>query len=74
MNCGNIGAFIVGNETYIREYEEDGLHSINSSYPVLRSGEEEICIPYRTHSLGDGRELKVPARKDRCTLLPEIAD
>ena len=36
MNYGEIGAFIVGNEMYIKEYREDGLHSVNPKYPVLR--------------------------------------
>ena len=41
LRCGEIGAFIVGNETYIKEYREDGLHSLNPAYPVLRFSEEE---------------------------------
>ena len=41
LHYGEIGAFIVGNETYIKEYREDGLHSLNKNYPVLRFAEEE---------------------------------
>lgn len=41
LHYGEIGAFIVGNETYIKEYREDGLHSLNSRYAVLRFSEEE---------------------------------
>ena len=33
---GEIGAFIVGNEMYIKEYRADGLHSLNKKYDVLK--------------------------------------
>ena len=35
LNSGEIGAFIVGNETYIKQYEEDGLHSLNPAYETM---------------------------------------
>ena len=38
---GEIGAFIVGNEMYIKEYHRDGLHSLNRKYDVLRFDEEQ---------------------------------
>lgn len=41
LRFGEIGAFIVGNETYIKVYEEDGLHSLNRNYEVLRFDEEQ---------------------------------
>ncbi|MDO4990061.1 MAG: XRE family transcriptional regulator [Eubacteriales bacterium] len=46
LHHGEIGAFIVGNETYIKEYREDGLHSLNKAYGVLRFDEEQAvyCI------------------------------
>lgn len=40
LRFGEVGAFIVGNETYIKEYREDGLHSRNKNYDVLRFGDE----------------------------------
>ena len=33
-------AFIVGNETYIKEYADDGLVSLNPRYPLMRFYEE----------------------------------
>ena len=36
LRYGEIGAFIVGNETYIKEYQEDGLHSLNPAYDTMR--------------------------------------
>ncbi len=41
LQYGEIGAFIVGNEMYIKEYREDGLHSLNRNYSVLRFAEED---------------------------------
>ena len=41
MEYGDIGAFIVGNEMYIKKYEQDGLHSLNTKYPVMRFDDAE---------------------------------
>ena len=38
---GDIGAFMIGNETYIKEYQPDGLHSQNPAYPVMCFSEYE---------------------------------
>ena len=38
---GDIGAFMIDNETYIKEYREDGLHSLNPKYDVMRFSDEE---------------------------------
>ena len=38
---GEIGAFIVGNEMYIKEYRKDGLHSLNPKYDVLKFDEDQ---------------------------------
>ena len=35
LKFGEIGAFIIGNETYIKEYQEDGLHSLNPDYDTM---------------------------------------
>ena len=36
LQYGEIGAFIIGNETYIKVYEDDGLHSLNPDYETMR--------------------------------------
>ena len=41
LRQGEIGAFIVGNETYIKEYSESGLVSRNPKYPLLRFDDED---------------------------------
>lgn len=38
---GDIGVFMIDNETYIKEYREDGLHSLNPAYPVMRFSDFE---------------------------------
>ena len=38
---GEIGAFIIGNETYIKEYQEDGLYSLNPDYPPMHFQDED---------------------------------
>ena len=38
---GETGAFIVGNETYIKNFGSDGLHSLNPKYPVMSFTEEQ---------------------------------
>lgn len=41
LQYGEIGAFIIGNETYIKEYREDGLHSLNPDYGTMHFSEFE---------------------------------
>lgn len=38
---GETGAFIVGNETYIKNFGSDGLHSLNPKYAVMKFSDEE---------------------------------
>ena len=42
--CGEIGAFIAGNETYIKVYEKDGLHSLNPAYPTLTFDDTPVYL------------------------------
>lgn len=41
LEYGEVGAFIIGNETYIKVYEEDGLHSLNPAYKPIHFCEED---------------------------------
>ena len=41
LTPGDVGAFMIDNETYIKEYQPDGLHSLNSAYPVMRFSQFE---------------------------------
>ena len=44
LRFGETGAFIVGNETYIKQYEPDGLHSVNPDYPVMHFGDDDAVF------------------------------
>ena len=57
LHYGEIGAFIVGNETYIKRYEKDGLHSLNKKYDVLRFGEDQSVYLI-------GRVVGIVSKKD----------
>lgn len=41
LEFGEIGAFIFGNETYIKEYRKNGLHSLNPKYKLMRFNNED---------------------------------
>ena len=55
-----VGAFAIGNELYIKEYQKDGLHSLNSKYPVMTFDED-------TKVYLIGRVLSVVDKKDIAT-------
>ena len=60
LRYGEIGAFIVGNETYIKRYEADGLHSRNPKYGVLRFGDEQ-AVYLIGRVVGVASDADVPA-------------
>ena len=39
LQFGEVGAFIVGNETYIKVYSEEGLQSLNPDYDTMHFDE-----------------------------------
>ena len=41
LEPGDVGAFITGNETYIKEYRKDGLHSYNKRYKTMKFTEDD---------------------------------
>lgn len=41
LRYGEVGAFSIGNTTYIKLYEEDGLHSFNENYDVMHFTEDD---------------------------------
>ncbi len=67
LRFGEIGAFAVGSECYIKEYRQDGLHSRNGRYPVMRfdaDGAADVYLIGRVLGLVDpeliasGREIR----------------
>ena len=41
LEPGEIGAFIFGNETYIKQYSKAGLRSLNKKYKMMRFNDDE---------------------------------
>ncbi len=41
LTAGEIGAFIVGNELFIKEYQKDGLYSHNENYEPMHFADQE---------------------------------
>ena len=61
IQFGDIAAFIVGNETYIKEYQEDGLHSLNPDYPPMHfSDEESVYLIGRVLGIFDKTQYAKP--------------
>lgn len=45
LKPGEIGAFIIGNETYIKVCGKDGLHSLNPAFPTIEFPEDTpVCL------------------------------
>ena len=44
MRPGDVGAFMIGNETYIKEYQKDGLHSYNKNYATMHFNSDDHVI------------------------------
>ena len=61
FHTGEIGAFISGNETYIKEYREDGLYSLNAGYPVMRFDEwDSVYLIGRVIGTADPEDIASP--------------
>lgn len=39
LEPGDVGAFMIDNETFIKEYQPDGLYSYNPTYPTMHFSE-----------------------------------
>ncbi len=58
LKYGEIGAFAVGNELYIKEYQEDGLHSLNAKYPVMTFDDDtKVYLIGRVLSVVDQKDI-----------------
>lgn len=44
LEIGDVGAFMIGNETYIKEYQKDGLHSYNRAYKTMKFNSDDRVI------------------------------
>ena len=58
LEAGDIGAFMIENELYIKEYQPHGLHSHNPAYPVMRFCEyENVYLIGRVIGILDREEV-----------------
>ncbi len=75
LQHGEIGAFIVGNETYIKVYGEDGLESLNPGYAPLHFHETDaVYLIGRVTGTLDPSQIASAEDVDRYLLLhPEEA-
>ncbi len=49
LQFGKIGAFVVGNDSYIKENQPDGLHSHNEYYLVMRfDNDASVYLMFQT--------------------------
>ena len=66
LRDGETGAFAVDNELYIKEYESDGLHSLNPAYPPLHFDESTpVFLIGRVMGRLDPRRIVPPAEAER---------
>ena len=62
LQPGEIGAFIIGNETYIKVYGEDGLESLNPKYKTMRFDESAaVYLIGRVTGILDPRRVATAA-------------
>ena len=69
---GEIGAFIVGNEMYIKEYRADGLHSLNTKYDVLKfDADQAVYLIGKVLTVLDPESIASQSDVERFLLLHE---
>ena len=62
LQYGEVGAFIIGNNTYIKIYEKDGLHSYNEDYDTMTFGDDEsVYMIGRVLGILDPEEIATEA-------------
>ena len=66
LRFGEVGVFLVENEGYIKEYQEDGLHSFNPEYKTMTFREDQTvrCLgrvigKLKKTQLPSGRQLRM---------------
>ena len=74
LTPGDIGAFMIDNETYIKEYRPDGLHSLNPAYPVMRFSEfEHVYLIGQVIGVLNDEDIACEEDVERCRELhPEL--
>ena len=70
LHTGEVGAFIVGNETYIKVYGKDCLESLNPGYPPMHFHEaESVYLIGRVLGILDPKKIASPGDVKKYRLL-----
>ena len=74
LQLGEVGAFIVGNETYIKVYREDGLESLNPRYKPMHFHEtESVYLIGRVMGILDPQQIAAAEDVEKYQMLhPEV--
>jgi len=70
LQLGEVGAFIVGNETYIKVYREEGLESLNPKYPIMHFHDaESVYLIGRVTGILDPKQVATAQDVDKFRML-----
>ena len=70
LQLGEVGAFIVGNETYIKVYREEGLESLNPKYPIMHFHDaESVYLIGRVTGILDPKQVATAQDVDKSQML-----
>ena len=70
LQPGEVGAFIVGNETYIKVYREEGLESLNPKYPIMHFHDAEaVYLIGRVTGILDPKQVAAAQDVDKLQML-----
>ena len=70
LQPGEVGAFIVGNETYIKVYREEGLESLNPKYPIMHFHDAEpVYLIGRVTGILDPKQVATAQDIDKYQML-----
>ena len=70
LQPGEVGAFIVGNETYIKVYREEGLESLNPKYPIMHFHDaESVYLIGRVTGILDSKQVATAQDIDKYQML-----
>ena len=70
LQPGEVGAFIVGNETYIKVYREEGLESLNPKYPIMHFHDaESVYLIGRVTGILDPKQVAAAQDVDKFQML-----
>ena len=70
LQLGEVGAFIVGNETYIKVYREEGLESLNPKYPIMHFHDaESVYLIGRVTGILDPKQVASAQDVDKFQML-----